>query len=150
MRGPKPKIDKSDVLKILQDNEDRIITIGEIANQLKVSIPTISKKVKELREDGYIILPFVNGLKFTESVDTEQDARSIVFSVHRLSGFMSYISDLGDITLPYISQALSLLDLDEKQLDKLQMKLHKLSYVCNGLSIDKQLKRGSQKEIDFK
>jgi len=138
----KKKLLKEDVLAYLE-NEVGIVKMYEIANHFNVTIPTLRSRIIELQEDGVVILPSKNGIKLVTDATLKEDAEAIVFSIHRLSGYLKYILRLVDLSTSDVAKAVEALDLSEDSLQELTKKLHKLSYVSQGLLIDKQLKNPS-------
>jgi len=138
----KKKLLKEDVLAYLE-NEVGIVKMYEIANHFNVTIPTLRSRIIELQEDGVVILPSKNGIKLVTDATLKEDAEAIVFSIHRLSGYLKYILRFVDLSTSDVAKAVEALDLSEDSLQELTKKLHKLSYVSQGLLIDKQLKNPS-------
>jgi len=158
--GRNKKTTKEDVLNILEKND--IITVKEISEKCQVTCATIRSRLKELKLDNYIILPQLKYYKVNKKLESdknqplkkglklisnksseldEDDATVIINAIKWNSGRLQDIILIGKLSLSQVAQSIELLDLNEKQLNQLKKGWKTLSFVCDGLLIDKQAEK---------
>ena len=134
--GRNKKIYPQQVLENLEENGTR--KIGDLANDLDCCIGTVRHRVRELRNEGKVILPTPDGLMLVDVVN-EENGPQIRKSGNWIIGEIVGISNISKVAKKPIMQVRKVIELSKAERNELRRMLLYITKMIDFVDIDEDL-----------